>query len=124
MPYDFYNLSYLTSASTVHDAPGLRDWAGEGPEREKLVAMWKEMGQSADHGNDEVLGDKDRDRGERERAHVKPGRLVELLKQAAAWQVGRGRRRGDGPWMVSRWVGSSDTMEHRECRMISSDADT
>ena len=43
MPYDFYSLAYLTSASTVHDAPGLRDWAGAGPEREKLVGMWREL---------------------------------------------------------------------------------
>lgn len=43
VPYDFYSLSYLTSASTVHDAPTFRDWAGVGPERDRLVGVWKEL---------------------------------------------------------------------------------
>jgi hypothetical protein len=43
VPYDFYNLAYLTSASTVHDAPGFRDWAGAAPERERLIGMWREL---------------------------------------------------------------------------------
>ncbi|WVR05318.1 hypothetical protein IAU60_002332 [Kwoniella sp. DSM 27419] len=76
VPYDFYSLSYLTSASTVHDAPTFRDWAGVGPERERLVATWKElMGSERDAGS----GDK----------FVPPDRLRTLLRQAAAWQVGR-----------------------------------
>lgn len=46
MPYDFYNLCYLTSAGTVHDAPGMRDWGGFGPERERLVGKWREIMES------------------------------------------------------------------------------
>lgn len=43
VPKDFYELAYLTSASTVHDAPSFRDWEGAGPEREKLVHVWREL---------------------------------------------------------------------------------
>lgn len=46
VPYDFLNLGYLTTASTVHDAPAMRDWGGVAPERERLVAMWRDIVQS------------------------------------------------------------------------------
>ncbi|WWC69280.1 uncharacterized protein I206_103218 [Kwoniella pini CBS 10737] len=74
VPYDFYSLSYLTSASTVHDAPTFRDWAGVGPERERLVGMWREL-----MGSEKGVG--------QERPFVPPNRLKTLLKQAAAWQI-------------------------------------
>ncbi|KAK6903106.1 hypothetical protein I203_108368 [Kwoniella mangroviensis CBS 8507] len=74
VPYDFYSLSYLTSASTVHDAPTFRDWAGVGPEREKLVAVWREL-----------MGIERCD--DSEKRYVAPDRLRTLLKQAAAWQT-------------------------------------
>ncbi|WVQ98866.1 hypothetical protein IAU59_005997 [Kwoniella sp. CBS 9459] len=74
VPYDFYSLSYLTSASTVHDAPTFRDWAGVGPERERLTGTWKEL-----MGSERNDSQKDR--------YVPPDRLRTLLRQAAAWQV-------------------------------------
>ncbi|WVO20858.1 uncharacterized protein IAS62_002158 [Cryptococcus decagattii] len=83
VPYDFYSLSYLTSASTVHDAPTFRDWAGMGPERDRLVGVWKE------------LMDAERGGGVDERRYIPPDRLRTLLKQAAAWQVGRVGRKTD-----------------------------
>lgn len=87
VPYDFYSLAYLTSASTVHDAPGLRDWAGAGPERERLVQMWRELTEGRRPiGTAELVAPTDR--------------LVTLLKQAAAWQVANTRPRGTGPWAV------------------------
>jgi COMPASS component SWD3 len=97
IPYDFYNLAYLTSAGTVHDAPGLKDWSGEALEREKLVGTWREMMKSTD--TDSTSTEQGHGRGRR---NVKPGRLVELLKQAGAWQVQRARRRGSGPWTFDR----------------------
>ncbi|RXK41088.1 hypothetical protein M231_01719 [Tremella mesenterica] len=72
-PYDFYNLSYLTSASTVHDAPAFRDWKGVQREREGLVNMWHELTEKGD--------------GNREKIHIPPHRLETLLRQAAAWQI-------------------------------------
>jgi len=99
IPYDFYNLAYLTSAGTVHDAPGLKDWSGEALEREKLVGTWREMMKSTDTGSTST--EQSHGRGKR---NVKPGRLVELLKQAGAWQVQRARRRGSGPWTLDRWA--------------------
>ncbi|KAL7424024.1 hypothetical protein Q5752_001609 [Cryptotrichosporon argae] len=78
VPYDFYTLSYLLSASTVHDSPGLRHWEGAGPEREKLVARWRELMDGR-----------------------RRGRLVTLLRQAAAWQVQNSRHRSSGPWTVT-----------------------
>jgi hypothetical protein len=39
-----------------------------------------------------------------ERKRGSKGRLVELLKQAGAWQVMNARRRGDGPWTLNRFV--------------------
>ncbi|WVW82910.1 hypothetical protein I302_104924 [Kwoniella bestiolae CBS 10118] len=74
VPYDFYSLSYLTSASTVHDAPTFRDWAGVGPERDRLVGVWREL-----------MGSQKCD--DKEKRYVPPDRLRTLLKQAAAWQI-------------------------------------
>ncbi|WWC89739.1 uncharacterized protein L201_004664 [Kwoniella dendrophila CBS 6074] len=84
VPYDFYSLSYLTSASTVHDAPTFRDWAGVGPERERLVGVWRElMGSEKGHSH-------------QEKRYIPPDRLRTLLRQAAAWQVGQVGYGGDG----------------------------
>ncbi|ORX33747.1 WD40-repeat-containing domain protein [Kockovaella imperatae] len=93
-PYDFYNLCYLTSAGTVHDAPGLRDWGGPAPEREKLVGMWRDLVESSGSTR-EGMND------EEGRAIRAPrGRLLELFKQAAAWQVSNVRMKGKQPWTV------------------------
>ncbi|WWC60922.1 uncharacterized protein I303_103498 [Kwoniella dejecticola CBS 10117] len=83
VPYDFYSLSYLTSASTVHDAPTFRDWAGVGPERERLVGVWRELMGSE---RAEAL----------EKRYVPPDRLKTLLRQAAAWQISQVGHTGDG----------------------------
>lgn len=42
-----------------------------------------------------------------ERQAVKPGRLVELFKQAGVWQVMHGRKGGKGPWKVASCVSIS-----------------
>jgi hypothetical protein len=59
VPYDFYNLCYLTSAGTVHDAPGMKDWGGAGPERESLVSLWRELtdGVSGTEGEEQAESD-------------------------------------------------------------------
>jgi COMPASS component SWD3 len=76
----------------------LKEWSGEALEREKLVGMWREMMKSVTVVEKEgSAGDSDRKRGSR-------GRLVELLRQAGAWQVMNARRRGDGPWTLNRSV--------------------
>lgn len=90
VPYDFYSLAYLTSASTVHDAPGLRDWAGAGPEREKLVAMWRELTDGAQRGA-AAFGDSAAS------SRVPKDRLLNLIKQAAAWQVTAASPKATGP---------------------------
>lgn len=102
-PYDFYSLSYLTSAGTVHDVPSFKDWAGVEPEREKLVGMWRDLVEAehlrpASSGSDVgrvVAGSHGTAEG---------GRLVQLLKQAGAWQVQHSRRRGKGPWRIASYV--------------------
>lgn len=91
VPYDFYSLAYLTSASTVHDAPGLRDWAGAGPEREKLVAMWRELTDGAQRGA-AAFGD-----AAAASSRVPKDRLLTLIKQAAAWQVTAAGPKTTGP---------------------------
>jgi hypothetical protein len=93
IPYDFYNLAYLTSAGSVHDAPGLKEWSGEALEREKLVGMWREMMKSVVA----EIPERDARRGGK-------GRLEVLLRQAGAWQVMKARRRGDGPWTLHSLV--------------------
>jgi hypothetical protein len=95
IPYDFYNLAYLTSAGSVHDAPGLKEWSGEALEREKLVGIWREMMKS-------VVSESGSSHGGAEGRRVREGRLLELLRQAGAWQVGKARMRGDGPWTLQR----------------------
>lgn len=95
IPYDFYNLAYLTSAGTVHDAPGLKDWSGEALEREKLVGTWRELMKQTD-------GENQADDHARSGRHVKEGRLEDLLRQAGAWQVQRAKGRAKGPWTISR----------------------
>lgn len=131
IPYDFYNLAYLTSAGTVHDAPGLRDWSGEALERERLVGTWRELmkhvpGDETSVKDDSGIGsgsgatgtgagaggigagagavDGVGVSGEKSRGWVGKGRLEELLKQAGAWQVQQARQRGTGPWTLRRWV--------------------
>ena len=105
VPYDFYNLCYLTSASTVHDAPAMRDWGGVGPEREKLVAMWRELTEVRSGEVGSVSGSgAGAGEGVLEKVSVAPGRLVELLRQAAAWQVHIARKKGRTPWTVTTWV--------------------
>ncbi|KAL1411072.1 hypothetical protein Q8F55_002019 [Vanrija albida] len=93
VPYDFYSLAYLCSASTVHDAPGFRDWAGPGPERERLVAMWRELTDAESKSADST-----------EPATTPPvprDRLVTLLRQAAAWQIQASGDRSRGQWGVT-----------------------
>lgn len=109
IPYDFYNLAYLTSAGTVHDAPGLRDWSGEALEREKLVTTWRELikhlevdGEGSGPGAGGGGGGRGGEGGMRQQ--VDAGRLEELLKQAGAWQIQRARQRGTGPWTITRYV--------------------
>lgn len=94
VPYDFYSLAYLTSASTVHDAPGLRDWAGAGPERERLVSMWRELTDAARVNAHAIAGDATPSRP------VPRDRLLTLLRQATAWQVDAARGRSAGPWQL------------------------
>lgn len=94
-PYDFYSLSYLTSAGTVHDVPSFKDWAGVEPEREKLVGLWRDLVESehlrpGPNTGSSVNG-----------ASLCEGRLVQLLKQAGAWQVQQSTRKGKGPWRIS-----------------------
>lgn len=94
VPHDFYNLCYLTSAGTVHDAPGLKDWRGVGPERENLVSTWRALTDAGPVG----------DAGVAARERLPAGRLVVLMKQAAAWQVGAARHRGAKPWTIKSCV--------------------
>lgn len=72
------------------------------PEREKLVSMWRELVESehlrpADLGQGKVQGPGEGKEGSRK---VKEGRLVQLLAQAAAWQVQQCERRRSGPWRI------------------------
>lgn len=73
----------------MHDAPGMKDWGGVIPEREKLVGMWKELTEGVPIGD--AFGEKEK---------VDQGRLVQLMRQAVAWQVGNTKRRGEKPWRV------------------------
>jgi COMPASS component SWD3 len=68
-------------------------------EREKLVGMWREMMKSVT-----VTAVENNSAGNSEGERGSKGRLVELLKQAGAWQVMNARRRGDGPWTLNRSV--------------------
>ena len=99
IPHDFYNLCYLTSAGTVHDAPGMKDWGGVIPEREKLVGMWMELTEgglvSDPLGGRDVKG---------KMGGMGQGRLLTLMRQAVAWQVGNTKRRGERPWSVKSLV--------------------
>lgn len=97
VPYDFYSLAYLTSASTVHDAPGLRDWAGTSPEREKLAAMWRELTDASRINANAIAASGQ----ESPRRPVPRDRLLTLLKQAAAWQVDKAGPRGSAPYSIS-----------------------
>lgn len=105
VPKDFYELAYLTSASTVHDAPSFRDWEGAGLEREKLVHVWRELVSRGNASHGKHLGPRPVElwcswAGGR-RKQPPPDRLVTLLKQAAAYQVLAARSRSSGsPWTI------------------------
>lgn len=90
----------------MHDAPSFRNWAGVDPERDVLVRKWREL-IDADRSRAEVGLKED------ERQAMRPGRLVELFRQAGSWQVmnmnkhmdetgrKRGRGNGKGPWRIA-----------------------
>lgn len=84
----------------MHDVPSFKDWASVEPEREKLVGMWRDLVE-AEHlrpstgGLNAASGSMDL------KGRVGEGRLVELLRQAGAWQVQQCSRRGRGPWRVA-----------------------
>lgn len=90
----------------MHDAPGFRDWAGAGPEREKLVQVWRELVGSRDGLRSGCRTDINTDVGGAdnpggEPKEPPPDRLMTLLKQAAAFQVLSARTRTTKrPWTV------------------------
>jgi hypothetical protein len=82
----------------VHDVPSFKDWAGVEPEREKLVGMWRDL-VDAEHLRPAGSGATSATPGGA--GKIEQGRLVQLLKQAGAWQVQQCTRRGRGPWRVA-----------------------
>ena len=66
------------------------------PERDGLVRKWREL-IDADRSRHE-LGLKEDEK------QVQPGRLMELFRQAGAWQVNNSRRSGQGPWKIASYV--------------------
>ena len=65
-----------------------------GPERESLVSTWRALTDVGPVG----------DAGVAARERLPPGRLIVLVKQAAAWQVSAARRRGAKPWTIKSCV--------------------
>ncbi|OAJ37621.1 hypothetical protein, variant 1 [Batrachochytrium dendrobatidis JEL423] len=77
-PNEFKDLCYLLTAKSVQDSPLFKNWEGIGPSREKLAELFQSM--------------IDYDEGDREGAvYVPPKRLLKLLRQAIAYQMGSSR---------------------------------
>ncbi|KAI8912581.1 WD40-repeat-containing domain protein [Gorgonomyces haynaldii] len=73
-PTEFRDLCYLLTAKSVQDVPTFKNWEGIAASREKLVEMFQTMVDHDSHERDGFV-------------HVPPNRLVELLRQAVAYQV-------------------------------------
>ncbi|KAJ3363747.1 hypothetical protein HDU91_002881 [Kappamyces sp. JEL0680] len=73
-PTEFRDLCYLLTSKSVQDVPSFKNWEGIAASREKLVEMFQSM--------------IDYDVADREGSvYVPPERLLNLLKQAVAYQV-------------------------------------
>ncbi|KAJ3298013.1 hypothetical protein HK104_011237 [Borealophlyctis nickersoniae] len=73
-PTEFKDLCYLLTAKSVHDVPSFKGWQGIGPSREKLVEQFQSM-------IDVEITDREGS------AYVPPHRLLNLLRQAVAYQI-------------------------------------
>ncbi|KAL7747329.1 hypothetical protein RI367_007383 [Sorochytrium milnesiophthora] len=76
---EFRDLCYLLTAKSVHDAPSFKNWEGIALGREKLVEQLQDM-----------VDFEQLDRNSTVKhifTYVPPGRLLHLMRQAAAYQV-------------------------------------
>ncbi|KAJ2161054.1 hypothetical protein GGF46_001801 [Coemansia sp. RSA 552] len=72
---EFRDLCYLLTTKSIQDAPAFRNWDGIASSREKLAEYLQSILEF------EIVG------RESEHQHLKPNRLVTLLRQAVAYQI-------------------------------------
>ncbi|TPX35009.1 hypothetical protein SmJEL517_g02468 [Synchytrium microbalum] len=73
-PTEFKDLCYLLTAKAVTDVPSFKNWEGVGPARERLAEQFQNM---LEFENADRQGS----------VFVPPHRLLELLRQAVAYQI-------------------------------------
>ncbi|KAJ1568449.1 hypothetical protein HK096_006452, partial [Nowakowskiella sp. JEL0078] len=73
-PNEFKDLCYLLTAKSVHDAPSFKSWEGLILEREKLVEQFQTMVHFESAEREGITP-------------VPPNRMLNLLRQAAAYQI-------------------------------------
>ncbi|KAJ1725153.1 hypothetical protein LPJ53_000649 [Coemansia erecta] len=72
---EFRDLCYLLTTKSIQDAPAFRNWDGIASSREKLAEYLQNILEF------EIVG------REEEPQHLKPNRLVSMLRQAVAYQI-------------------------------------
>ncbi|KAJ2773346.1 hypothetical protein IWQ57_001335, partial [Coemansia nantahalensis] len=72
---EFRDLCYLLTTKSIQDAPAFRNWDGIASSREKLAEYLQNILEF------EIVG------RESEQEHLRPNRLVTLLRQAVAFQI-------------------------------------
>ncbi|KAI9506525.1 WD40-repeat-containing domain protein [Coemansia spiralis] len=72
---EFRDLCYLLTTKSIQDAPAFRNWDGIASSREKLAEYLQNILEF------EIVG------RENEQQHLKPNRLITMLRQAVAYQI-------------------------------------
>ncbi|KAJ2236371.1 hypothetical protein IWW45_001850 [Coemansia sp. RSA 485] len=72
---EFRDLCYLLTTKSIQDAPAFRNWDGIASSREKLAEYLQNILEF------EIVG------RESEQQHLKPNRLISMLRQAVAYQI-------------------------------------
>ncbi|KAF9172104.1 hypothetical protein BGX20_006334 [Mortierella sp. AD010] len=73
-PIEFKDLCYLLTTKSIHDAPSFKNWEGIAQGRDKLVEQFQSMLEVENSVKDGSV-------------YVPPNRLLNLLRQAVAYQI-------------------------------------
>lgn len=93
-PDEFRDLCYLLTCKSVSEAASFRDWDGVGASRAALVEQYSRLLEFDTFQRDAYIPPGGNGALERQ---VPPGRLVHLLQQALAFQIGSSRHMPNAP---------------------------
>ena len=93
-PDEFRDICYLLTCKSVAEAPSFRDWDGINASRTALVGQYSRLLEYDSFQRDGYIPRKSGDLAAKD---IPPGRLVHLLQQALAFQIGSSRHVSHAP---------------------------